>query len=187
MAHFMLDIETLGLKSGCQILTIACARFNPSSSSPYLLSFYKRIDLNDYVNYNYSVDENTKKWWEQQSADVRYEAFEKEPRTTVRKTFLEFNKFIRESTKERERIYMWSHGKEFDIPMVERYLTDLGLPVFWKFWDTRDTRTVYDLAGVNLKSIEKTLDSSQKHNAEYDVKLQILGIQEAFKKLGLDK
>jgi hypothetical protein len=38
---------------------------------------------------------------------------------------------------------VWSHGAVFGIPIVEHYLRESGLLAPWKFWDIRDTRTLF--------------------------------------------
>lgn len=173
----MLDIETMGTKIGCQILTIACARFVPTTGI-ILNRFYKRIDVGDYLNYNYFVDEDTLKWWQQQDQKAIDEAFNNKPRYLLKDVFTEFVNFFPKD----ERIYIWSHGKEFDIPIVENVLNDLKLNIPWKFWDTRDTRTLYDVMNINLKNI--SIESEfMKHHALYDVELQIKGVYESYRKL----
>lgn len=183
--HFMLDIETLGLKPGCQVLTVACAKFSPFSGKIFN-SFYKRIDLDDYKNYNYFIDNNTLTWWNNQNEIVKNEAFTTKPRESLRKTFENFNNYIKENIEQNSRICLWSHGKEFDIPIVEKILEDLELPIFWKFWDTRDTRTLYDIANVNLKNFNLT-SQWKKHHAMYDVELQIMGVFKSYEILGIKK
>jgi len=49
----------------------------------------------------------------------------------------------------------------------------------WKFWQVRDTRTVYDLAGLSLKD----LDQSNQHHALHDCLRQIDGIKRSLEKL----
>ena len=48
----------------------------------------------------------------------------------------------------------------------------------WKFYNLRDTRTLYDLGKVFLRNIE-----NNKHHSLYDCYNQILTLKEAFKNL----
>jgi hypothetical protein len=183
MAHYMMDIETLGTKPGCQILTLAVVRFDPYTNTTDTIyeRFYKRIDLEDSKKYNFKVDPATLKWWNDQSEEVRKEAFENQPREDLKSVLLELNSFLT-TTSKKQTLYMWSHGKEFDIPIVEYAMTELRVPILWRFWDTRDTRTVYAIADVDLKTI-KTPEGFKEHNALGDVLKQIVGVKRSFQKL----
>jgi len=50
--------------------------------------------------------------------------------------------------------------------------------VTWKFWEVRDTRTLFDLANVSVR-IEG------KHNALTDAVAQSRAVQQAYKKLNI--
>jgi hypothetical protein len=50
----------------------------------------------------------------------------------------------------------------------------------WKFWNLRDTRTLYDIGKVNLKDFEK---SGVPHNSLYDCYKQTLGLHKALENL----
>ena len=41
---------------------------------------------------------------------------------------------------------VWAHGSVFDLPIVEHYARACGLPVPWRFWNVRDTRTLFAAA-----------------------------------------
>ena len=46
---------------------------------------------------------------------------------------------------------VWSNGSGFDIVIAESAFRDLDMKYPWQFWNVRDCRTIYDLAGVSLK------------------------------------
>ena len=48
----------------------------------------------------------------------------------------------------------------------------------WKFWQIRDTRTLYSL-------VDMQLPKTAKHHCLYDCYNQILGVQASFAQLGL--
>lgn len=206
MTDFMLDIETLGLKPGCQILTIACAPFDIKTKKIGKI-FYKKIDMKNYDEYKvFTTDKATIDWWNKQDEKVKYEAFESEPRESLIDVFNSFNSFLLKNCENKD-IRMWSHGKEFDIPIVEFVMNILNIKPTWNFWNTRDTRTLYDLAKVNLKNIsipkeyikqkcfiydelkieglQLNYESFCKHNAVYDIVKQIMGVFESYRLLNL--
>lgn len=45
-------------------------------------------------------------------------------------------------------IRLWCHGPAFDPPIIEAAFRALGLPVPWHYRSPRDTRTIFDAAGI---------------------------------------
>lgn len=188
MTDFMLDIETLGLKPGCQILTIACAPFDVNTKKIGDV-FYKKIDMKDYEGYKvFTTNKDTISWWNKQDARVRYEAFESGPRESLVDVFNSFKQFLQANCQNKD-IRLWSHGKDFDIPIVEFVMDILNITPNWHFWNTRDTRTLYDLANISLKNVNvpKEYEDLGKHNAVYDVVKQIMGVFESYTALFIQK
>lgn len=175
MKHFMIDLETLGLKPGCQILTVACARFDDNNIYE---KFYKRIDLKDYNHYDLTVDSSTLNWWKRQDKKVYDEAFTEQPRESLYNVMYELREFIVKAS-EGGNIYIWSHGKEFDIPIVEYTFNLLDLDIPWKFWNTRDTRTLFHFMNIDYRNITIESEFSQ-HHALYDVERQIAAVQKCY-------
>lgn len=46
-------------------------------------------------------------------------------------------------------IRIWSHGAAFDPPILAAAYAAVGLPVPWHYRAPRDTRTLFDLAGIS--------------------------------------
>jgi len=178
MTHIMVDIETLSTKKNALILTLAARVFTFCSTTED--SIYLKIDSTDYNNYpsKFDTDPATILWWSRQDESVRKEAFSGSLK--LLEAMKEFNKFVQ---KQKPPYYIWSHGKEFDIPILEHAFNVLNLNIPWRFWDTRDTRTVYHLASIDLKNI---IIDGDAHNAKDDVRRQILGINQACKILNLN-
>lgn len=174
----MVDLETLGVGRDAPILTLAAVIFDPFGSTSGE-TFYRKIDPKCYDKYPYDfkINYSTLMWWLEQRTAPRDEAFSgKEDIKTVMIDFVQWLKPL-------GRLHMWSHGKEFDLPILESAMTVFDLTVPWKFWDTRDTRTLYHLANVILpKPSETDLDL---HHAVGDCQRQIKGVQEAYRKLSI--
>lgn len=62
----------------------------------------------------------------------------------------------------------------------------MNIEIPWKFWNSRDTRTVYDLAGIDMKKISVP-DNYKAHHALGDCLKQIEGLKQAFKILEVQK
>jgi hypothetical protein len=72
----------------------------------------------------------------------------------------------------------WSQGN-FDYIILENIYKMLDMNVPWKFWQIRDSRTLFDICNINIKNI----NSEGLHNALSDSYRQYLGKIEAFKKV----
>ena len=51
----------------------------------------------------------------------------------------------------------------------------------WKYWDVRDTRTIYELARFDLRSLKRS--NGVHHNALDDAKHQVIGVQQSYSRL----
>lgn len=73
---------------------------------------------------------------------------------------------------------VWSQGGNFDEPLLSACYHAVGMKAPWKFWDSRDTRTVYDLNGFNDKTLKR---AGTYHNALDDAKHQIACVAAAIR------
>jgi hypothetical protein len=166
----MIDIETLGTSIGSVILTIGAVRFDRRSDTEYE-SFYKKISVDSCKRNGMMIDQSTVDWWNTQSEEVRNEAFYSEPREELEQVLAELSAFIKRTGVS----YIWAQGPTFDVCMLEDAYKRCNLPIPWKFWNVRDTRTVYDLFKVKLEP------DAGAHNALADCKRQIKGVRTALK------
>lgn len=136
----MIDIETLGTQPGCVVLTVgACTmQKNPDDRLVYSAA----LDWEVQVRAGRGVNPGTLKWWMSQSPEARAEAFEGGERVSPDVFRVDFADWWRSVDGER----IWSHGASFDVPILESLA-----PMPWKFWNVRDTRTLYSFAGVTPK------------------------------------
>lgn len=118
-------------------------------------------------------DPQTRDWWDKQDPAIRNEAFENNPRVPLKQALQEFTQWWRQSK------YIWSHGATFDCVILNDAYTRCGLTPPWKFWDARDTRTLYDIAGVKNWDLPK----NSKHHAVHDCYRQIVGVHKSMSKL----
>ena len=70
--NIMLDMETLGTRPGCAILSIAAV---PFSSQYDLEPFYLKISATSCTDAGLHVDDATVAWWNKQSPEAYREAF----------------------------------------------------------------------------------------------------------------
>lgn len=171
MEDVMIDLETLGVKPNAVILTIGAIKFNrngPQKPLEELSTFYKRIKIQSCLSVGLQTCKETIKWWTTQDKEVRLEAFDGDDKITLQEMLTEFTEwFGNKNTK------IWSHGDDFDCVILASAFRACNMEVPWKFWNTRDTRTLFDIANFSLKSIP----NPKLHHALYDAYHQVLGVQ----------
>jgi hypothetical protein len=169
MNDCMIDMETLSTEPNAVVLTLGAVKFDRKSGMDKNI-FYHRIDIQSCVEIGCVVDKATQKWWKSQDPDVRKEAMGAgDDRLNIKEVLIKFSEWFRGSK------YIWSHGATFDVVIMECLFKKCGLPVPWKFWNVRDTRTLYDVAGIQ----NSDLPQNSKHHALEDCKRQIVGVQMA--------
>lgn len=173
----MVDLETMGTTPDTVVLTLGAVRFDPyaddrvkedrENEKLYLRFVLETQDAR-------SISEDTLKWWADQSDEARAEAFDDgDDRIDLEDGLRQFTRFFKGATK------IWSHGATFDIVILENaYIEhDLGKP--WKFWNARDTRTMFDLGH------DPEMPKEGLHHALADSMRQVIGVQNVYRKLGL--
>lgn len=178
MKHIMLDLETLGTKPGCAIVSVGACEFDLTGIKS---EFYNTVDQRWHPA-GASIEAGTVAWWTEQSAEAR-SVFFLGPRVHYNSVLYNFGQFALKNVplQQVEPVFLWGHGAAFDAPILEAYYRmadlDMGIP----FYNWRDTRTLYALAGV--KPIR---EGGTHHNALDDAKAQALAVIEACKKLNVE-
>lgn len=182
----MIDLETLGTGSDAMILSVAAVEFNPINGATKE-TFYSKVEIDSYKPYTgcFTMDGATLTWWMTTAPEAaRKEAFlgERFPLKTVLENLATW-------IKARGTVIPWSHGSCFDIPILSHSFKILGMETPWKFWDIRDTRTLYDITGVNLKTLPVTpaAKAYPEHHAVGDCLRQIEGVRKSYEILNENK
>lgn len=172
MAHVMIDLETLGTRPGCALLSIGAAVFRPTGEGVGD-TFYMNIDRNSCFGLEMHVDEGTVKWWSQQSQEAQ-DALMVDPRH-INDVVAEFDIWF----KKNEGQQVWAQGSNFDPVLWDEACKKVGVSAPWKFFNARDTRTVYEAFGLDSRTIKR---QGTYHNALDDVLHQVRCVQTAFKR-----
>jgi len=142
MSDVMVDIETLGTKPGVAILSIGAVMFGMDGLGE---RFYAPIQLISCADVGLVIDPATVEWWMRQSDEARAAAFPENAHPLWR-VLVDFANWLTLHGAK----YPWCHGAGFDAPLLEAAYKACGLVAPWKFHNVRDTRTLYDLAGVKV-------------------------------------
>lgn len=170
----MIDLETFSTRNNACILIIAGIKFNrndPHIPLEKMDKIYMIVDSTSCEKIGMHIDEKTVQWWNNIGDDCKKDIFSNN-RKDIKECLKEFTKWFGKS----ERI--WSHGATFDIPILADAYNRCDLEVPWKFWNARDTRTLFEIANVKVKD----LPQEKLHNALYDCWRQVWGVKESFKK-----
>lgn len=142
--HIMCDIETLGVRPGFVVLSAALVRFSDLAATSLALS------RPDQTALGLEEDPATWDWWLQQPPAARDAAtVNPVPLMPALEHIAAWLAWAEPNIDER---LIWCHGASFDAPMLQEVYRRAGLfPCPWQFWNVRDTRTLYDLAGVDVR------------------------------------
>ena len=176
MAHIMFDLETFGTKPGSVLRSIGAAVFDPETGKAGA-TFYANINRESCEAVGMVVDPGTADWWAKQSKEAQAALLvDCKP---IAEVATAFHQFFRANGG----VQLWCQGANFDSVLWEAAVAKVWpsksfLP--WKFWNVRDTRTVYELAGFNGKSLPR---AGTYHNALDDSLHQIACVHAAVKML----
>ena len=179
MKHISFDLETFGTTPGSDIRSIGACIFDPTTGyvaghdcpvgSRECPTFYIATDnptMHEWVpvgpKYPLTRDTRTVQWWSEQS-DEAQAAFA-DP-VDLREALVRFGDWLaslRSTAHGEDRVYLigstspppddiriWSHGASFDPPILGAAYAAVGLPVPWHYRAPRDTRTLFDIAGID--------------------------------------
>lgn len=163
----MVDIETLGTAPGAVILSIGAVMFEPKGDA-LGGEFYVDIDVESAMRAGLHTEPGTILWWFGQNEAAR-KAITAPGRKPLDHALDAFASWCGSGKK------IWGHGATFDPVLIEAAYRYLNKPAPWKYWDARDTRTLFDVAGLAYRGT--------KHHALEDAKDQALAVQAAYRKL----
>ena len=175
--HAMIDLETLGTKPDCVVLTLGAIKFNPFTTDEPDNGIYQKLDVDEQVAFGRSQDESTLEWWGKQDKAIRDEALGDEGRTSLIETTSQLNKWLVGVDE------IWAQGPAFDIVILENLYEQLGIPRPWNFWQIRDSRTVFSLMPQDPRKAIRT----DAHNALADCYYQAKCIQQSFSHFNIHK
>lgn len=169
MKHVMLDLETFGTKPGSVLRSVGAVFFDfQGHLGP---EFYRNIDKDSCMAAGLSLDLNTVKWWSQQSQEAQ-DSLLVDPRP-LGDVVSQFHSWFTHN----KGVTVWAQGANFDPALWEAAALALKQPVPWKFWNVRDTRTVYDVGNVSPQAMPPR--EGTYHNALDDAKHQVRCVAKA--------
>ncbi|HUW46899.1 MAG TPA: 3'-5' exonuclease [Dehalococcoidia bacterium] len=166
--NIMVDLETLGKRAGCSILSIGAVKFDLDGLGE---GFYVTVNRLSCKEAGLFEDPDTISWWDRQSdeAKVILKQVEEPAALHLQEALDKFAAFIG-----KEKI--WGNGSDFDNAILYACYAAVDKEVPWKFWDSRCYRTLKGLfPDVKLARV------GTYHNALDDAKSQALHAIEIMK------
>lgn len=183
----MLDIETLGRRPGCGIMTIGATRFDAMGSRDLVADpkghFYCAINSFDCANKGFTTDNETLKFWKGQpiwndlSAEIRDSA------TSTKMACMQLAEYLEQQNADK----IWSNSPSFDVDILRFMFEKMGVPFPVAYRQETDYRTVMELAFPNRddRPAPEFRDSYPPHHALGDAMDQAIQINKALVQLGL--
>lgn len=171
--HVMLDLETMGTAPGSVIRSIGAVAFE-FGGLVHTNTFYRNIDRDSCLDAGLTEDAKTMKWWQEQPADTQ-SIFDRDPEL-LPVALSQFYSWFKEVGGEE----VWAQGAAFDPVLTEHAMLVCGILVPWKFWNVRDTRTLYAIADFAHHDFGRT---GIEHYALDDCLHQIKCVNAAVKQL----
>lgn len=179
MPHIMLDLETLGNRAGCVILSIGAVMFCPTTGD-VRDSFYEVINIASCEKKGLHSDQSTLDWWQNQSAEARKVLEEaKTSPQGLGGALMKFQGYLQKYGK--KDLCIWGNGSEFDNVILTEAYRVCGLPLPWLFYKNRCFRT---LKGLSTIPYDKP-KFGVAHNALDDAKGQAEAAIRMMRQLGV--
>lgn len=138
--NLMIDLETLGLKPGCQILAVGIVPFGDTEECPHCN--YIRISVLSYEEFPEFTppDIETIDWWNRQLEEAKVESFG--GTTPVKEALQKVADYISYFGPD---VHVWGNAASFDLKILERAFEIVGIPVPWSYKNEMCYRTLKNL------------------------------------------
>lgn len=178
MKDVMVDLETLGNRAGCAILSIGAVAFDRET---FELGerFYVIVNTDSCFAADLVVHASTVEWWEKQSDEAKAvlrQASGTEESIGLSEALNQFNAYLE---RQSSGVKVWGNGSDFDNAILYSAYAAVDIEPSWKFWNSRCFRTLKDLnSGVHAPKREGVY-----HNALHDAITQANHAVKIFAKL----
>lgn len=167
----MLDLETFGTQPGAALRSIGAVQFDLDGRTG--ATFYRNITRESCVAAGLVVDPNTEAWWaapERATARKTLETDQRNLQDVVGDFWCWFH--------QNDCVYPWGHGASFDPPLWEAACSAVKASAPWKFFNIRDTRTIYHVFNFETRNLRRR---GVYHNALDDALYQVDCVAAALK------
>lgn len=165
MKHVMVDLETLGKRAGCVVISIGAVAFDPETDilGP---EFYTVINRESCLQVGLQEDQETLNWWSQQQHAARIIVDQAtEGGILLSEALDNFTEYL--SQFGLSTVHLWGNGSDFDNTILSACYSATDKQIPWLFWNNRCYRTL-----KNLRPELRAVRNGVHHNALDDAKFQ---------------
>lgn len=137
-----LDLETMDKKPSSAIISIGACYFDRYTGE-IGETFHQKVNLQSCIDVGLTVSADTLMWWLQQDEEAREKLKGNENERHLSAVLDNLSYFMRDCQM------VWGNGATFDNCILENAFNQLGHEAPWKFWNSRDLRTLVDV-GLEL-------------------------------------
>lgn len=180
MPHVMLDLETLGTRPGCSILSIGAVEFD-AHSGKLGKEFYEVVSRASCRAKGLEEDASTIEWWSKQNREAQKVLEDAETcKQGLGGALIQFTRYLEPFGK--RNLYVWGCGADFDQPIIAACYAKVSFPLPWLFYNNRCYRTLRALGKVKGDAPART---GVYHNALDDAKTQALQAINIIRAMGI--
>lgn len=155
--HIMADIETLGTRPGCSVLSIGAVGFNRTALGDKFYSVISRKSCRDAGLFE---DRGTLAWWKRQSEEAQELLAQSESiaAPSLNEVLENFSGYVKSFGG---AVRVWGNGSCFDNAIIAHLYAITGRPLPWRYTNNRCYRTLKNL----LTSVAAPPRAGVHHNA----------------------
>jgi hypothetical protein len=169
--HTMIDIETLSTTPTSVIVTLAAVKFSFSSDATE--SFCVNINPRESKHLGLDISIETLDWWRKQKPEATKSW--QHSQIDLSSALDMFDVFCGIDSQQK----YWAQGSYFDMPIIESSYRILGRKVPWKYYNVYDTRTIFYVADLDVKTAQRV---GEYHSAIDDCRTQIAWLKKSLGK-----
>ena len=170
--HISLDIETLGTKPGCKVLSIGACVVGDTARN-----FYTEVCPDIQSG---RVDPATESWWEAQPRGPLFLANCQWGGRSMWGALGKLADWLEEVQLPNKPMRIWTRG-QFDLPILEWHYNVEDLEVPWHYWEAMDLRTA--LAMFPRISVPRHPLAFPAHHALGDAQYQALCVNQVIREV----
>lgn len=150
MKDVMLDLEFMGLPPAARMISIGACYFDPKTGE-IGDTFYTRVAWAGPEDQTLPMNPSTVNWWLKQEVAATQEVTDPTGRLQLKDALTFFTNFLG------KKVRVWGNGSDCDCVILDAAYKSEGMEVPWKFYNTRDVRTILhvceEVIGVDPKSL----------------------------------
>jgi exodeoxyribonuclease VIII len=169
--HFMIDLETMGIRPTSAIVSIGIVLFDQE----YIRDkFYTNVSLASCKVLGLTTDLSTENWWAQESVEARA-AWQSDDAPPLLEALTLMTQWM-DSHAGHKEVAPWGNGADFDLVLLKNAFDAIDADPPWEFYNHHCFRTM-----KNMFEVAKSPRTGTHHNALDDAETQALHLQRILK------